>query len=244
MLHIENPPAQMAALYERINVQGTRNMAAQAAAAGIHRFVYFSTVKVYGIDQAIPADESFTPQPRTIYAQTKLEGERIALESGSIHPVVLRLSPVYGPRLRGSWRRMVGAIRRGWFMPIGNLKNVHSLTYVEDVARAAITAAERPETSGHVYNVVGHETPTLREILTAIYSAVGRSMPRVSIPLLAAQSAATITEKGLAMAGKRSPLSREAISQLVRNEAYSGVRLRQMGLTPTTTLSEGWRQSV
>ncbi len=244
LLHVENPPPEMTGLYQQINVQGARNVAKQAAAYGVQRLAYFSTIKVYGVEQAVPVDESCLPGPKTIYARTKLDGEKAVLEFGSVNPVVLRLSPVYGPRLRGSWRRMVSAIRRGWFIPIGNLQNVHSLTYVEDVARAAVTAAEHPETAGNMYNVVGHETPTFREILTAIYAAADHSMPRFSIPSSLAYAAAMVGEKAVGLAGKRSPLSREAISQLVRDEAYSGTRLQQIGFTSWTSLNEGWKKSI
>jgi len=49
LLHIENPGPEFAPQYQRVNVDGSRLVAEQAALAGVHRLIYFSTVKVYGI---------------------------------------------------------------------------------------------------------------------------------------------------------------------------------------------------
>ena len=243
LLHIENPSPEMAALYRTVNVDGTRNVLALSIQAGVKRFIYFSTVKVYGLQQLTPVTEDTAPQPETFYAQTKFQAEQAVLETREIETVVLRLSAVYGPRLRGSWERMVKAIARGWFRPIGALRNRRSLTYVDDVAIAARFVAEHPDTAGRIYNVVGHESVTMHEILTAIYQALGKPMPRLSVPAFLAVSGAFILEKALRLSGKRSPLTVDTIRQIVDDEVYSGERLRQLGMT-YTPLNVGWKTTI
>jgi len=240
LLHIENPPPDMEAEYYRVNIDGAQLVAQEAARAGVRRFVFFSTVKVYGIRQREPVGETHMTVPKTVYARTKLIGETSIHAVAGIETVTLRLSPVYGPRMRGSWARMVSAIASNRFISIGSLHNVHSLTHVGDVARAALLAAEHPHSVGHVYNLVAHESPTLGDILSAIYAACGRSLPALRIPSALALTGAFTLEHGLRLLGRPSPLPIELLRQLIEDEAYSGEALRTLGFVPQVPLREGW----
>jgi nucleoside-diphosphate-sugar epimerase len=243
LLHIPNPSPSLHNRYQQINVEGTRIVAEQASKAHVQKFIYFSTVKVYGTRKNIGITENFTPQPDTIYARTKLAGEQAALSIEGLEATILRLSAVYGPRLKGSWRRLSQAISKGWFIPIGNLQNRHSLTFVDDVARAALLVAANDGAPYRVYNVVGHESPTIEEILSAIYAANGRQLPALRLPRSLAVSGVEILERVSRLFGKQAPLSREAVRQLIEDEVYDGSRLRKLGFDPSVTLEEGWKRS-
>jgi len=244
MLHIENPSPTLAPRYEAVNVGGTQNVINAAAQAGVVRFVYFSTVKVYGLHQREPVHEAIPPTPSTLYAQTKWKGEQVVNSAQDIETVILRLSAVYGPRLRGSWERMVKAIARGWFIPIGTLRNQRSLTYVEDVARVAQWAVESPNSAGQTYNVVGHEGVSMHAILSAIYGALGRSLPAWRLPAFAVLPAVFAIDKGLSLFGKRSPLNLDTVRQLINDEVYAGEKLRNGGFQAFTPLEQAWRETV
>ncbi|MHB8624648.1 MAG: NAD-dependent epimerase/dehydratase family protein [Aggregatilineales bacterium] len=244
LLHIENPPPQMTSLYQAVNITGTQHVVSLSRQAGVKRLVYFSTVKVYGIHQRQPVDEDTPLSPKTFYAQTKLQGEQVVRAAQGLETVVLRLSAVYGPRLRGSWERMVKAIERGWFIPVGRLQNRRSLTYVDDMACAARFVAEHPSTPGNTYNVVGHEDVTMREILSAIYRVLDRPLPPVRLPAFVALPGVFVVEKGLELLGKRSPLTMETFQQLVSDEVYSGEKLRRLGLQTFVPLDQGWRKTI
>ena len=241
LLHIEQPGPELKPLYRRVNVEGTRIVAEQAAREGVRRMIYFSTVKVYGVRQREPVTEDHPPHPRTFYSQTKLGGEEAVRAVKGLDSTVLRLSTVYGPRLKGSWNRLVHAIQRGMFAPVGSLNNVHSLTHVHDVAQAAHIAAEHPEAVGGVYNVVGHEAPTLRAIVTAIYGACGKRLPPVRIPGGVALGGAFVLNQCL---GRRAPLTPEMVRQFIADEAYSNGKLAALGFSASITLSEGWDHTI
>lgn len=244
LLHIENPGPELASEYHHVNVDGSRTVAEQAAQAGVRRLVYFSTVKVYGIRQREPVTEDYPTRPQTLYAQTKLAGEKAIRTVDGIEACVLRLSAVYGPRLKGSWNRLVKAIEGGRFLPVGNLQNVHSLTFVDDVAWAALLAAQHPDANNQIYNVVGFETPTMQDVLGAIYTATGRRMPAVRIPAHVALFSFFVLDRGFKLLGKRPPLTSDAVRQLTEHEVYSGSKLRQLGFNPTSSLVESWRQAI
>lgn len=244
LLHIENPGPELDSEYYRVNVDGSRVVAEQAAHAGVRRLIYFSSVKVYGIQSDSPVREQYHTRPKTLYARTKLAGEQAIGSVSGLETVVLRLSAVFGPRLKGSWNRLIGAVKRGIFVPIGDLTNCHSLTHVEDVAHAAVLVADHPNVAGKVFNVVGYEAPTLEEILEAIYAPLNRSLPRVRIPETLACSGVVIVDHAYRILGRRSPITPDAILQLTRNEIYSGAALRNLGFTNQLTLKDSWRTTI
>jgi nucleoside-diphosphate-sugar epimerase len=244
LLHIEQPSPALLPEYQRINVDGTRTLVEAATEAGVQRLVYFSTVKVYGVARREPVTEVMNPQPTTLYAQTKLAGEQIVLAQQQIEPVVLRLSAIFGPRVRGSWSRLVGAVRRGIFLPVGDMANRRSLTAVEDVAVAAQLALRHPAMTGFIYNLVGYEDPSLHDILQAMYSAAGRTMPPLRLPTSLVGAGVTLGEGLFHRMGRRFPVPREAFEQLIQDEVYSGAKLRGLGFAPQQSLLESWQQAM
>lgn len=243
-LHIENPSPDLAAEYRRVNVLGTQCVAQQSKAAGVRRFVYFSTVKVYGIHQAESVRETTIPLPKSLYAKTKLDGEDAIRNIEGMEVVVLRLAAVFGGQLQGSWRRMIKAIVSGWFVPMGNLQNVRSLTYVEDVAQAAILVAEHPASPGNIYNLVGYESAKMQDILDAIYIGLNRRRPKFCLPSILVMSLVWLTQHSMALLGKHSPVTSETLQQFVIDETYSGSKLRQLGFAPKFSLSSAWKLTL
>jgi UDP-glucose 4-epimerase len=244
LLHIENPSPEMEGKYHKINVGGSQIVATEAVKAGVRRLVYFSTVKVYGIHQYPPVTEQQPCAPRTMYARTKFEGEQAVHATSDLETVVLRLSAVYGPQLRGAWRRLVEAIRRGWFIPVGNLANRRSLVYIEDVAQAAMLAAQHPRAPSNIYNVVGHEVPTFRQIMESIYTSAGRNMPRIHIPARVAIFVAVLLTVVMRILGGRSPITPDSVRQLTDDETYDGTALADLGYQPSVTLDVGWKLTL
>ncbi|MBE2268105.1 MAG: NAD-dependent epimerase/dehydratase family protein [Anaerolinea sp.] len=242
LLHVTNPPPELRAEYERVNVDATRIVAQEAASASVQRMIYFSTVKVYGVQQAQPVTEDNALDPKTDYAKSKLSGERAALDH--METTILRLSPIYGARLRGSWRYLVTGINKGLFLPVGSLKNTRSLTHVDDASKAALLVANSPSCANQAYNLVAHDSVNMEAILDAIYAAFGKRRPRIGIPAPLVHGGVGLAEIGLGLIGKRSPLTRESIGQLTQSETYSGAKLRALGFQPQVSLAEGWQQTV
>ena len=114
--------------YERINVEGTRRLVRAARRAGCSRMIFFSTINVYGSTPPGQIfDEDAPLRPADDYAASKACGEEIVLSG--IDAVVLRLAAVYGPRMKGNYRRMAGALRRRLFFPVGRGENRRTLVF-------------------------------------------------------------------------------------------------------------------
>lgn len=249
LLHINNPPSSLAAEYERVNLQGTKNVLAAAVEAGVDRIVLSSTIAVYGDSQGRILDEEGRPAPGTLYGQTKLAAEQIVLSArrrdGSAPGSVLRLAAVYGPRVKGNYRRLVKSLARGRFVPLGDGLNRRSLVYDEDVGRAFVLAATHPLAGGRVYNVTDGEVHTLNEIIATICESLGRRRPRISIPLAPARILAGAVEQLAYLTGYKAPVSRETINKYTEDLAVAGDRIQaELGFVPLFDLRAGWKQTI
>jgi nucleoside-diphosphate-sugar epimerase len=229
--------------YERVNADGTRRLADASALAGVRRFVYFSTIAVYG--PTGPGEihsETSSPRPQSPYAVTKLRGEEYAL--GAPGAVVLRLAAVYGLRLKGNYRRLVKAIERGLFVGIGAGTNRRTVVHEHDVVRAALLAA-RTARAGSVYNVTDGRVHTVREISRAISSSVGRRLLPWHLPAAPVRFLVGVLEDTLGLAGGTSPIGRAAVDKLLEDVAVSGDKIqRELGFRPAFDLAAGWRQAL
>jgi UDP-glucose 4-epimerase len=247
-LHIANPSPALRAEYERVNVQGTRTVVEAARAAGVLRLVFFSTISVYGPSRGRTLAEATPPAPETIYATTKHAAEQVVLgaSAGPDGPpaTILRLAAVYGPRVRGNYRRLLRALARRRFVPVGAGRNRRTLVHEEDAARAALLAARHPDAIGEVFNVTDGGSPTLDEIVRVMCAALGRRPPAVALPAGPVRAAAWLAERAAGLAGRRLPL-RAAVDKYLEEVVVDGRRLRdRLGYRPALTLEAGWRQTV
>ncbi len=138
--------------YHRANVDGTVAVAEAARLAGVKRFVYAASSSCYGIPDVLPTPETAVVRPQYPYALTKVLGERIVLHWGQVYklPVVsLRLFNVYGPRSRtsGTYGAVFGVflaqkLAGKPFTVVGDGTQTRDFTFVTDVARAFLAAAE------------------------------------------------------------------------------------------------------
>ena len=241
-LHLPNPAPELREQYERTNVEGTRCVVESANHVGVTRFVHFSTINVYGPSQPGQLfNESTALRPDSWYAETKVRAEKIALEYAPT--VVLRLSAVYGPGMKGNYPRLLAALKRGRFAMLGAGHNRRTVVHVRDVATAALLVATHPATIGKVYNVTDGEVHELRAIIAAMSLALGRRPPRLYLPVAPVKLATGFIEDGLRLIGRRSPIDRNTIAKLLEDIAVSGQRLQdELGFHPSYSLNEGWRE--
>jgi nucleoside-diphosphate-sugar epimerase len=241
-LHLVDPPPSLRDEYRRVNVGGTEQVIRAAEAEGVRRVVHVSTIAVYGYDdQRLLTEESET-RPETLYGLTKRESEHIALASNA---VVLRFAAVYGARVKGNYRKLLLAMNRGRFLPLGSGRNRRTLVYDRDAARAAVLAATHPAAPGQVFNVTDGSVHTVREIVAAMADALGRRVPRIALPVAPIKLAAGAVELAARLTGTTPRVTRSMIAKYVEDVTVSGEKIRKvLGFEPGYDLQCGWRETV
>ena len=171
---------------EKVNVEGTRALARQAAARGIRRFVYLSSIKASGEWTGTrPFDGSEAPAPEDAYGRSKLAAERALAEVGAstkLETVVLRPPLVYGPGVKANFLALLRAVARGWPLPLASVRNARSLVYVGNLVDAIARCIEEPRAAGRTYVVSDGAPCSIPELCRAIGAALGRPARLVPFP--------------------------------------------------------------
>ena len=249
LLHIVNPHPDLQPEYERVNVGGTAIVVEAARQAGVGRIVFFSTIAVYGGSAGGILTEDSPPRPDSFYAQTKLAAERIVLAAkradGRPLGTVLRLGAVYGARIKGDYRRLLLALARGRFAPIGPGTNRRTLVYDGDVARGALLTVRHPDAAGRIFNVTDGQFHTMNGIIKTLCNALGRRPPRLALPVGPVRCLTGVLEDCARSCGLRSPIVRAMVDKYTEDVAVDGQRFRrQIGFVPQYDLTAGWRETV
>ena len=171
--------------YNSINVDATLNFAKQAAASGIKRFVFVSTVGVNGpFTFAQPFTNRDIPNPYNFYAKSKLNAEiglkKIASDTG-MELVIVRPTLVYGPNAPGNFGSLCKLVKILPCLPFGSTRNKRNFISVHNLADLLIVCAKHPHAAGHIFLASDTNTITTKEFTNAI--AVGLNKTILQIPI-------------------------------------------------------------
>ncbi len=167
-------------LTDRVNVQGTQTLLEGVREHGIARFVYASTIWVYG-DAAGPEaldEDAALDHPKHFYTATKIAGEMYTVSYGELYGVewtILRFGIPYGPRARPTAVVPAFTAKALAGQPLtiaGDGTQSRRFVYVEDLAEG-VAASLVPAAANRIYNLVGHENTSVRAIARAVRDVVG-----------------------------------------------------------------------
>ncbi len=229
--------AEPLAEYRRINVEAAAALARAAAAAGVRRFVFLSSIKVSGERTADhPFTEDDAPQPEDAYGISKWEAEqalwKIAAATG-LEVVVLRAPLVYGPGAKGNFLRLMNAVARGVPLPIASVRNQRSLLYVGNLIAAFRCCIEHPAAAGKTVLVADDEDVSTPELIRAVAAALG--VPARLLPFPPALLFVVASLLGKAAAVSRLTGSLQLDSHRIRNE---------LGWQPEYSLKQGLAETA
>jgi len=182
--------------FERANITGTRRAILLTRQAGAHRLVHISSPSVYFrfADQEGVTEDASLPPPVNAYAATKAASETLVLAAAELSPVILRPRGLYGP---GDTALLPRLLRAAASRPLPLMRGgvaATDLTYIDDVADAAITALRAPSAPSRIYNVSGGEALSIRNVAERAGVMAGISVRWRKIPWPLALAAARTGE--------------------------------------------------
>ncbi len=180
--------------FRRVNVHGTLNLARQAAAAGVRRLLFVSSIKVNG-EQTLPGQpftEDRTPNPQDAYGQSKYEAEQglrqIAAQTG-LEVVIIRSPLVYGPGVKANFAALMRAVRRGWPLPLGRVQNRRSLVALDNLVDFIITCTTHPKAANQTFLVSDDQDVSTAELVRAMAQAMQQPARLLPVPVWLLQMA-------------------------------------------------------
>ncbi len=219
--------------FRRVNVAGTAHLARVAAAAGVQRFVFVSSIKVNGeaTDGIRRFSASDTPDPRDNYGVSKWEAEQalhsIAAETG-LEIVIGRPPLVYGAGVKGNFAQMLNVLARGIPLPLATVKNRRSLIYLGNFVDALILCAMHPAASGQTYLLSDGEDISTSDLLRQLTQGMGCPARLFHCPQALLKLAGRLTNRT------------EQIERLLGSLQVDSNKIRrELGWTPPYTLEQG-----
>ena len=249
LAHINNPTPDLEHMYENINVEGTRKIVNAAMNNGVKRIIFFSTLGVYGPTFNFIADERTPPNPKSLYAISKLKAENIVLQAkdkkGNPISTVLRLATVYGPHDRGNFNRLAKLISKGFPILVGRGTAKKTLIYEKDVAIAVKTILNNSSTINKIYNVTDGTFHTVHEVTEAMCKALGKSTPIYYLPEVPIRYGLIIYEKCSHILGLKPKFGEWVIDKFTEEVSVSGEKfLQETGFRPKYDLHNGWNETI
>ena len=224
--------------YRRVNVQGTLNLARQAAAIGVRRFLFLSSIKVNGEatqpSHPFAADEA--PAPLDDYGISKMEAEQglreIAVETG-MEVVIIRPPLVYGPGVKANFASMMRWLRRGVPLPLGAIQNQRSLVALDNLVDLVVTCLTHPAAANQTFLVSDGEDVSTTELLRRMGKAMQCPAHLIPVPARLLKGAAAL-------------LGKQDVAQRLCNSLQVDIqKTRQLlGWNPPLTLDQGLKKAA
>ena len=236
-------------IYRSVNVDGTKQLAEQAAEAQVKRLIFLSSIKVngestknYHIDKFLNDQKKsvFTHKdlanPKDLYAKSKLEAEKVLWEISSrtgLEVVIVRLPLVYGYGVKGNLARLIKLVRSGIPLPLSIVKNQRSMIGIDNLADLLIRCIDHPQGIGKTFLASDGEDLSTPELIRLIALAIGRKANLFPVPLFSLKFLSSIL-------GRREEVDRLVGSLRIDNNYTKKI----LNWTPPLSVKEGIRRMV
>jgi len=224
--------------FRAMNVDATVNLARQAVARGVKRFVFVSSIKVNG--ESTEAGRPFTADdrsaPQDAYGQSKLEAEQALLALGNetgMEIVVIRPPLVYGPGVKANFAALMRWADSSIPFPFGAARNARSLVYVENLVDLILLCVHHLDAANDVFLVSDGEDLSTAELFRRLKNLQGGRSRIIAVPV-------SLLTTIFGLIGKTA-LADRLLGSLQLDIAKTRVKL---GWTPLISCEEGLRRTV
>ncbi len=220
--------------FTQVNIDGTRHLCNAAAAHGVKKMIYVSSVGVYGHHSHRNTDETTPVKPDTAFSKSKAEAEKIILEHhsrGDLQGIILRHRFVYGEGDEHVVPRMMRAAEKYPFL-INRGRARVSLVQVNEFADITGRFALKglPKDDSPIYHVTDGFPISYHDIIMTICNAYGFHRPERSIPFWLLYGPVRLYEfiRRVDPEATKSSLSSLRLKLVGQDNYYSNHKLRQL----------------
>jgi len=205
------------AIFERVNVGGTRNLVELSAKAGVRHFVFCSSISV-------------TYPYTTPYNASKREGERMVREQEGMRWTIVRPTLAYNENGGEEYRMFVDFLKRYPVAPfVGRGRALKNPVHVDDLMRGFLAIPGNPRSYGKTYAFCGGEPITLWDLGKEALRHEGASRPFVPLPVWLCRLAAW----AMAATLRRAPFTEHVIAGLTQEANPDWTQAREdLGYRP------------
>jgi len=221
----------------RINAEGTKRLASQAAQQGIEKFIFISTVKVNGESTGSGVFRaSDLPRPFGPYAESKWQAEQqlqdVANKTG-LSVTIIRPPLVYGPKVGANMFRLVSLVASGLPLPFGSIVNRRSMINVQNLCDLIVKCQQRSEAVGHTFMASDGQDVSTPELVNMLARVMDKRAMLFPFPVSVLRLAGRIVGRGAEM---------DRICQSLRVDMTA--TQETLDWTPPTSLESGIREMV
>jgi nucleoside-diphosphate-sugar epimerase len=224
--------------FRKVNVDGTLNLARQAAAAGVKRFIFISSIKVNGESTASGAPYVADAQaaPSDPYGISKMEAEQglqaLAAQTG-MEVVIIRPVLVYGPGVQANFLSMMRWLYKGVPLPFGAINNQRSLVALDNLVDLIVTCGDHPAAANQTFLVSDGEDMSTTMLLRRMGGALNRRARLLPVPRRMLEMGATV-------------LGKQALAQRLCGSLQVDIsKTRELlGWTPPVSVDEALRKTA
>lgn len=226
-------------LFHQVNVVGTQNLLEGLERRKVpYRFVFISTVAVYGQSKGHLINEHSELNAIDPYGKSKIEAEQLVWKwcsHNNVTSTIFRLPLVVGLNPPGNLGAMIKGIRKGYYFNIAGGSAKKSMVLAEDVAEFILKAAH----VGGIYNLTDGYHPSFYDLSKNIAMQLGRREP-YNLPMVVAKLVAMVGN----FLGSRSPINSEKLSKITSDLTFDDSKAREaFGWKPRPVL-EGFKVTV
>jgi len=223
--------------YRRVNVDATKSLAIAAAAAGVKRFVFLSSIKVNGErTEGSPFSEEDAPEPVDPYGISKWEAEQALAEvsaSTGMEVVILRSPLVYGPGVGGNFAVLARAVMKRRLLPLSGVTNRRSLVYVGNLAAALTVCLKSSEAPGETFLISDGEDLSTSDLIRRMAVAAGIQDNLFNCPVQLLRIAGLITGR------------RQTIARITESLEVNSSKIRSLlSWSPPYSVNEGLSETM
>ena len=235
-------------IYHSVNVEGTKQLAEQAAEAKIRRLIFLSSIKVNGedtnnnvIDKALNKKKILfshkdLANPQDLYAKSKLEAEKILWDISSrtgLEVVIVRLPLVYGYGAKGNLARLVKLVKSGIPLPLSLVQNQRSMIGIDNLLDLLNYCIDNLNANGKTFLASDCEDLSTPELIKLIASSMGKKANLFPFPVSMLKFLGSVF-------GRREEINRLVGSLRIDNSYTKEI----LNWTPPISVEEGIRRMV